>query len=68
MRSDGHLLAVADGRALMLVMGDTDQWKLLAASGGRPCHLLGEWDGHALKPLAVWSDDALAPLRQRSAS
>jgi hypothetical protein len=68
VRSDDHLLAIAEGRALVLVMGDADQWKLLASSGGRPCHLMGEWDGHALKPLTVWADDAPAPLWQRSAS
>jgi hypothetical protein len=66
--SDGHLLAIAEGRALMLMMGDADQWKLLAASGGRPCHLMGEWDGRALKPMTVWSDDSPVPLWQRSAS
>jgi hypothetical protein len=68
MRSDDHLLAIAEGRALLLVMGDADPWKLLAASGGRPCHLMGEWDGHALKPLTVWADDVPAPLWQRSVS
>jgi SWIM zinc finger len=68
LRSDDHLLVIAEGRALLLVMGAADQWKLLAASGGRPCHLMGEWDGHALKPLTVWADDVPAPLWQRSAS
>jgi hypothetical protein len=66
--ANGQLLAVAEGRALKLVMGEADQWKLLAASGGRPCHLVGEWDGHELKPLTAWADNTSAPLWQRSAS
>jgi len=69
VRSGDRLLAVAHGRALALVVGDADQWKLLAASGGRPCHLMGEWDGQALKPLTAWADDdAPTALWQRSAS
>jgi hypothetical protein len=66
--ANGQLLAVAEGRALKLVMVEADQWKLLAASGGRPCHLVGEWDGHELKPLTAWADNTSAPLWQRSAS
>jgi hypothetical protein len=68
VRSDSQLLGIADGRALPLLMGEPDQWKLLAASGGQPCHLMGEWDGHAMKPLTLWVNDASAPLWQRSAS
>lgn len=66
VRSGERVLAVAEGRALALTVGEADAWKLLAASGGRPCHLMGEWDGHALKPLTAWCDDAPAPLWQRS--
>lgn len=68
VRAEVGLLAVAEGRALVLLVNDTDQWKLLATSGGRPCHLMGEWDGYALKPLTMWTDDAAAPPWQRSAS
>lgn len=68
VRSDGQLLGIANGRALPLLMGEPDEWKLLAASGGQPCHVMGEWNGHAMKPLTVWINDAPAPLWQRSAS
>jgi hypothetical protein len=68
VRSGDRLLAVAGGRSLVLVVSDADQWKLLAASGGRSCHVVGEWDGQVLKPLTAWADDAAAPLWQRSAS
>jgi hypothetical protein len=68
VRAEGGLLAVAEGRALVLLVNDADQWTLLAAGGGRPCHLMGEWDGYALKPLTMWTDDAAAPPWQRSAS
>jgi len=68
VRCGDRLFAVADGRALVLVVSDADQWKLLAASGGRPCHLVGEWDGRVLKPLTAWGDAEQAPLWQRSAA
>jgi hypothetical protein len=68
VRCDDHLLAISEGRALVLVLGDADRWKLLAASGGQPCHLMGEWDGHAMKPLTAWNNDEPAPLWQRGAS
>jgi hypothetical protein len=68
VRSDDYMLAISEGRALTLVMGETDRWKLLATSGGKPCHLMGEWDGHTMKPLTVWVKDEPAPLWQWSAS
>lgn len=49
---------VGQGRALPLAIGDADAWTLLAAAGGRPLHLMGEWNGHRLTPLAAWSGDA----------
>lgn len=68
VRHGERLLAVADGQALTLVLGDADQWKLLAGSGGRACHLMGEWDGHALKPLTAWAAGASSPFWLRSAA
>ena len=64
----GHAHAVADGRGLSLVVSDVDAWKLLAVSGGRRCHVMGEWDGHALRPLTAWSAESPAPVWQRSLS
>jgi hypothetical protein len=66
LRSEQQTLAIADGRALKLMLGDADTWTLLAISGGRPLHLMGEWDGHALRPLTAWRDDAVQPVWQRS--
>ncbi len=52
------------GKAAPLVRGD--HWALLASSGGHPVDLAVEWDGDALRPLALGaharpsqSDDAL---------
>jgi len=68
VRTDGRLLAVAEGRALSLVVGDADQWQLLAATGGHVCDLMGEWDGQVLKPLTAWAEGQPSPLWQRSAA
>jgi hypothetical protein len=68
VRTDGRLLAVAEGRALSLVVGDADQWQLLASTGGHVCELMGEWDGQVLKPLTAWAEGQPSPLWQRSAA
>jgi len=59
---------VSQGRAIALSLGELDRWTLLAASGGRPLHLAGEWDGHALAPLSAWADGAATPLWQRESA
>src|SRR5262245_3757252 len=43
------------GHALPLVRGE--HWKLLALSGGHPVDLAAEWDGDALAPLGVMSEE-----------
>jgi len=68
LRQGEQWLAAADGRALPLQLGATDAWLLLAASGGRPLQLMGEWDGHLLAPLTAWSEGAAAPCWQRGAA
>jgi hypothetical protein len=68
VRSGDRTLAVADGRALALLLDDADAWTLLATTGGRPCQLMGEWDGFALRPLTAWLSDATLPLWRRSAA
>jgi len=40
-----------EGKALPLLRGD--HWTLLALSGGHPIDLAVEWDGDALRPLAI---------------
>lgn len=43
---------VQDGRQALPLAKD-GHWRLLALSGGHPVDLAGEWDGHALLPLAA---------------
>lgn len=40
-------------RRLPLLIGDDDGWTLLAFGGSHPLHLMGEWDGRALRPLSA---------------
>lgn len=68
LRAGERTLAVADGRALALVLGDADTWTLLACSGGRPLQLMGEWDGHVLKPLTAWPGGDAPWVWQRGAA
>lgn len=59
-------LAVAAGQSLPLDLGEADTWRLLAATGGQPVNLVGEWDGLRLRALSAWSAPGAAPLWQRS--
>lgn len=59
---------VSQDRILTLALGEADAWTLLAAAGGRPLNLMGEWDGHRLAPLAAWSDDAGPAVWMRGAA
>lgn len=70
VRAGDQTLLVAEGRALPAVLGEADTWALLAASGGHPVEVFGEWDGRGFKPLTAWTrDDAAAgPLWQRGAA
>jgi hypothetical protein len=54
-RDEAWLVADRDGSALPLA--GREHWKLLAISGGRPCDLTGEWDGHAIRPLGMCVDN-----------
>jgi hypothetical protein len=62
LRQGDDCRVVAQGRALKLLVSDVDAWRLLASTGGRPGHLVGEWNGRVLKPLTAWDDDALSPV------
>lgn len=68
LRAGERLLAVAGERALPLAIGDADTWSLLAASGGHPLQLFGEWDGQVLRPLTAWRVDEPIACWQRSAA
>lgn len=68
LRAGERLLAVTGERALPLTIGDADTWSLLAASGGHPLQLFGEWDGQMLRPLTAWRVDESMACWQRSAA
>ncbi|MCP4422951.1 MAG: SWIM zinc finger family protein, partial [Chloroflexi bacterium] len=51
-----------DGRLLPLLADTQQGWHLRALSGGRPLPLFGVWDGSALTPLTVWSENRWLPL------
>jgi hypothetical protein len=68
LRDGVRTLAVAEGRALPLALGDGDTWSLLAASGGHPLQLFGEWDGQSLRPLSAWRSNEPAVCWQRAFS
>ena len=45
------------GEALPLDL--VDPWRLMAAAGGAPVTVAGEWSVAGLRPLALWSADRL---------
>ena len=58
--------AVAAGQSLPLALGEADTWRLLAATGGHPVNLMGEWDGRQLRALTAWAAPGASPVWQRS--
>ncbi|MDD3482714.1 SWIM zinc finger domain-containing protein [Azovibrio restrictus] len=55
----GWSLHCPEQRRLTLRLRDEDGWQLLAASGGAPLTVFGEWNGEVLRPLAAWQDKLL---------
>ena len=45
---------------LPLRVAEDAAWQSLAASGGHPVSLFGEWDGRAFRPLAHWLTETAA--------
>jgi hypothetical protein len=62
----GWCLQSAD-RRLRLSLREEDGWLLLAASGGAPLSVFGEWDGETLRPLSAWNP-ALVWAEKRNAA
>lgn len=60
LTDDRHLVD-ADGDALPLSAGHDEPWWLLAASGGRPVTLAGEYGPGGFRPLAAWSQGRFIP-------
>ena len=57
--SSDSLFANCEGELLELKVDEEKGWRLLAASGGHPVTLFGEWDGRVLRPLNAWSKTGL---------
>ncbi|MFI5936522.1 DUF5691 domain-containing protein [Actinoplanes sp. NPDC051494] len=58
--TDGHLTGPG-GDALPLAAGHRAPWWLLAAAGGTPATVAGEWTPDGLRPLAAWSGGRFVP-------
>ncbi|WP_306208284.1 SWIM zinc finger family protein [Actinoplanes sp. RD1] len=58
--ADGFLTDAA-GESLPLAAGHREPWWLLAASGGEPATVAGEWTPAGLRPLAAWSGGRFVP-------
>ncbi|MET0493695.1 MAG: SWIM zinc finger family protein [Actinoplanes sp.] len=58
--ADGFLTD-ASGESLPLASGHREPWWLLAAAGGRPATVAGEWSPGGLRPLAAWVDGGYVP-------
>jgi hypothetical protein len=59
-RGAGRWHLIDDGGAVPLAT--TDPWRLLAASGGRPMTVAGEWTPGGLVPLTGWYDEGRVVL------
>jgi len=58
--ADGFLTDAA-GESLPLAPGHREPWWLLAAAGGAPATVSGEWSPSGLRPLAAWADGRHVP-------
>ena len=61
LRNDRLVVRDAEGVALSMVSADAAP-RLLALSGGHPIHLIAEWDGAWLRPLAAFADGRIASV------
>jgi hypothetical protein len=48
-----------DGAALVLYPPIEQPWRLVAAAGGTPATVAGEWTTDGLRPLSMWTDGRL---------
>ncbi|GAA4461127.1 hypothetical protein GCM10023170_063640 [Phytohabitans houttuyneae] len=60
LTDDGHVVDAA-GDAIPLSAGHDEPWWLLAASGGRPVTLAGEYGPGGFRLLAAWADGRFVP-------
>jgi hypothetical protein len=59
---DGWAFRDPDGRLVQASARFGKGWELLAATGGHPFRLFGEWDGQRLEPMSAWVDGKFASL------
>jgi hypothetical protein len=60
-RHDGRWHLVDDA-GVAVPLAPADPWRLLAASGGRPMTVAGEWTPRGLLPLSGWYDEGRVVL------
>ncbi|MEU7904315.1 SWIM zinc finger family protein [Actinoplanes sp. NPDC049118] len=58
--ADGFIIDAA-GESLPLAPGHREPWWLLAAAGGSPATVAGEWSPSGLRPLAAWVEGRYLP-------
>ncbi len=56
----------AGSSCVPLAIGEQERWLLMAACGGHPMTVAGEWDGERFRPLTAWSGAQRPPLWIRS--
>jgi hypothetical protein len=61
-RGQGWWVRDSAGDGWPLALTEASGWKLMAASGGHPVGLTGEWDGEVLTPLALESEGGWSTL------
>lgn len=54
---------IRDANRDVCLLNGTDHWSLLAASGGMPVDVAGEWNGRQFKVLGFWSEGRFSPIR-----
>ena len=61
-RTHGWIVRDQAGDSLPLEIAEIKAWGLLAASGGQPIALSGEWDGAVFHPLGAWVEGRFLPI------
>lgn len=56
---NGWLLVDGPGAAVPLILDPVATWRLVAACGGAPATVAGEWSPAGLRPFALWTEGRL---------
>ena len=49
------------GKGVDVQVGGDEPWHVVAAAGGRPAEIAGEWSPRDLRPLALYVDGEVIP-------